>query len=149
MRISDWSSDVCSSDLVPYGEVFPARLSLPQSRRRAALTALRMGKQVAIGFNAAQSNQIGDMRMCPLLMRELFALIDPVRELLVTVAQPRRPVKVKLPMLDQGVELILEGVKAGGLEAAMALQDFAGAYNLARFAIDQGDRKSTRLNYSH
>src|SRR3546814_5017001 len=42
-------------------------------------------------------------------------------------------------MLDQGVELILEGVKAGGLDAAMALQDFAGAYNLARFAIDQGD----------
>src|SRR3546814_14993127 len=79
------------------------------------------------------------MRMCPRLMRELFALIDPVRELLVTVAQPRRPVKVKLQMLDQGVELILEGVKAGGLDAAMALQDFSGAYNLASFAIDKGD----------
>lgn len=124
---------------VPHGEVLPALLSPPQSRRRAALTALRMGKQVAIGFNAAQTNQIVDMRMCPLLLPELFALIEPVRELLVTVAQPRRPVKVKLQMLDQGVELILEGVKAEGLDAAMALQDFAGAHNLARFAIDQGD----------
>src|SRR3546814_18980094 len=28
---------------VTYGEVFPARLSLPQSRRRAALTAPRLG----------------------------------------------------------------------------------------------------------
>src|SRR3546814_4663575 len=55
------------------------------------------------------------------------------------IAQPRRPVKVKLQMLDQGVELILEGVKAEGLDAAMALQDFAGAHNLARFAIDQGE----------
>lgn len=120
-------------------QVLPAVLSPEQSRRRAALTALRTGKQVAIGFNAAQSNQIVDMRMCPLLVPELFALIAPVRELLVMIAQPRRPVKVKLQMLDQGVELILEGVKAEGLDAAMALQDFAGAHKLARFAIDQGD----------
>ncbi len=119
--------------------VLPAMLSPEQSRRRAVLTALRTGKQVAIGFNAAQSNQIVDMRMCPLLLPELFALIAPVRDLLVMIAQSRRPVKVKLQMLDQGVELILEGVKAEGLDAAMALQDFAGAHKLARFAIDQGD----------
>ena len=124
---------------VRYGDVLPAQLSPAQSRRRAALTALRTGKQVAVGFNAAQSNQIVDMRMCPLLLPELFALIAPVRELLVMIAQPRRPVKVKMQMLDQGVELILEGVKAEGLDAAMALQDFAGAHRLARFAIDQGD----------
>lgn len=124
---------------VPYGDILPALLSPPQSRRRAALTALRTGKQVAIGFNAAQSNQIVDMRMCPLLLPELFALIEPVRALLAMIAQPRRPVKVKMQMLDQGVELILEGVKAEGLDAAMALQDFAGEHRLARFAIDQGD----------
>ena len=120
-------------------DILPAILSPAQSRRRAVLTALRTGKQVAIGFNAAQSNQIVDMRMCPLLLPELFALIAPVRELLTMIAQQRRPVKVKMQMLDQGVELILEGVKAEGLDAAMALQDFAGAHKLARFAIDQGD----------
>src|SRR3546814_20533340 len=76
MRISDWSSDVCSSDLaladfvrdrvvgalaaqqVTAGEIYPAHLSPSQSRRRAALSALRAGKQVVVGFNAAQSNQI-------------------------------------------------------------------------------------------
>ncbi|WP_188236981.1 class I SAM-dependent RNA methyltransferase [Sphingopyxis sp. LK2115] len=124
---------------VPFGDVLPALLSPPQSRRRAALTALRTGKQVAIGFNAAQSNQIVDMRMCPLLAPELFALVAPVRDLLTMLAHPRRPVKVKLQLLDQGVELILEGVKAEGLDAAMAMQDFAGAHSLARLAIDQGD----------
>ncbi|MBU0824458.1 MAG: class I SAM-dependent RNA methyltransferase, partial [Alphaproteobacteria bacterium] len=123
---------------VPVGEVLPALLSPPQSRRRAALTALRTGKQVAIGFNAAQSNQIVDMRQCPLLLPELFALIASLRELLATIAQQKRPVKVKLQMLDQGVEVVLEGVKAGDLEAAMALQDFAGTHKLARFAVDQG-----------
>lgn len=121
------------------GDILPAKLSPPQSRRRAALTALRTGKQVAIGFNAAQSNQIVDMRMCPLLHPDLFALVAPVRELLAMIAPPRRPVKVKMQLLDQGVELILEGVRAEGLDAAMALQDFAGTYRLARFAVDQGE----------
>lgn len=125
------------------GAVLPALLSPPQSRRRAALTALCTGKQVAIGFNAAQSNQIVDMRQCPLLLPELFALIAPLRELLTRIAQQRRPVKVKLQMLDQGVEVILEGVRAEGLEAAMALQDFAGENALARFAIDQGQGLET------
>lgn len=123
---------------VPVGEVLPALLSPPQSRRRAALTALRTGQHVAIGFNAAQSNQIVDMRQCPLLLPELFALIAPLRALLTTIAQQKRPVKVKIQMLDQGVEVILEGVKAEGLDAAMALQDFAGTHKLARFAVDQG-----------
>jgi 23S rRNA (uracil1939-C5)-methyltransferase len=128
---------------VAAGEVLPALLSPPQSRRRAALSALRAGKQVAVGFNAAQSNQIVDMRMCPLLVPELFALIAPLRGLLGTIAPQRRPVKVKLQMVDQGAEILLEGVRAEGLDAAMALQDFAGAHGLARLAIDQGDGLET------
>lgn len=128
---------------VTAGEILPAHLSPPQSRRRAALTALKIGKQIALGFNAAQSNQIVDMRQCPLLMPELFALVAPVRDLLAAIAPQRRPVKVKLQMLDQGIELVLEGVRAEGLDAAMALQDFAGDNRLARFAVDQGDGLET------
>jgi 23S rRNA (uracil1939-C5)-methyltransferase len=128
---------------VACGEVRPALLSPPQSRRRAALTAFKSGRQVALGFNAAQSNQIVDMRECPLLIPELFALIGPIRALLGTIAPQRRPVKVKLQMLDQGAEVVLEGVRAEGLDAAMALQDFAGAHSLARLAIDQGDGLET------
>ena len=125
------------------GEVRPALLSPPQSRRRATLTALKIGRPVALGFNAAQSNQIVDMRMCPLLLPDLFALVAPIRSLLDTIAPQRRPVKIKLQMLDQGIEVILEGVKAEGLDAAMALQDFAGDHALARLAIDQGDGLET------
>lgn len=141
--VRDRVAGALEAQQVVCGDILPAMLSPPHSRRRAALTALRTGRQVAIGFNAAQSNQIVDMRMCPLLLPDLFALVAPVRELLTRIAQQRRPVKVKLQMLDQGVELILEGVKAEGLDAAMALQDFAGAHRLARFAIDQGDGLET------
>src|SRR3546814_6341687 len=51
--------------------------------------------------------------------------------------------KVKLQMLDQGAEVVLEGVRAEGLDAAMALQDFAGEHALARLAIDQGEGLET------
>ncbi|PKP98412.1 MAG: RNA methyltransferase [Alphaproteobacteria bacterium HGW-Alphaproteobacteria-13] len=128
---------------VEAGDILSAHLSPPESRRRAALTALRAGKHVALGFNAAQSNQIVDMRQCPLLRPDLFALIAPVRDLLAAIAPQRRPVKVKLQALDQGAEVVLEGVRAEGLDAAMALQDFAGAHALARLAIDQGDGLET------
>lgn len=123
--------------------VRPALLSPAQSRRRAVLSALRAGRQVTIGFHAAASNQIVDMKMCPLLMPSLFAVIAPLRTLLGTIAPQKRAVKVKLQQLDQGVEILLEGVKAEGLDAAMALQDFAGSLGLARLVIDQGDGPET------
>lgn len=128
---------------VPCDTVLPAIVSPAHSRRRAALTALHAGKQISIGFNAAQSNQVVDMRMCPLMLPQLFDLIAPLRQLLTLIAPQRRPVKVKMQMLDQGVEVILEGVRAEGLDAAMVLQDFAGVHGLARLAIDQGDGLET------
>src|SRR3546814_8316994 len=70
--------------------MYPGHLSPSQSRRRAALSALRAGKQVVVGFNAAQSNQIVDMRECPLLRPDLFALVAPIRALLGTIAPQRR-----------------------------------------------------------
>ena len=137
--VRDRVAGALAGQQVAADEIRPALLSPPQSRRRAALSAFRAGKQIAVGFNAAESNQIVDMRECPLLIPELFALIGPIRALLGTIAPQRRPVKVKLQMLDQGAEVVLEGVRAEGLDAAMALQDFAGAHGLARLAIDQGD----------
>ena len=55
-------------------EVRAAYLSPPNTRRRAALRALKLGKGVALGFNAAKSNQIVDMRECHILAPELVRL---------------------------------------------------------------------------
>ncbi|WP_067109453.1 class I SAM-dependent RNA methyltransferase [Sphingopyxis granuli] len=141
--VGDRVAGALAAQQVAADAIRPALLSPPHGRRRAALTALRAGRRVAIGFNAAQSSQIVDMRECPLLLPELFALVQPLRRLLETIAPQRRPVKVKLQRLDQGAEVLLEGVRAEGLDAAMALQDFAAAHRLARLAIDQGDGVET------
>ena len=45
----------------------PTHLSPPRTRRRASLKALRAGGRVLLGFNAAGSHQIVDLRECHVL----------------------------------------------------------------------------------
>lgn len=128
---------------VPVGEARAAMLSPPGTRRRAALTALVTGKRAVLGFNAAGSNQVTDMRECPLLLPELAALIDPLRTLVGKHGKQRRPIRVQLQRLDQGVEVCIDGMSDDGLASAMAFQDFAAAHRLARLVVDSGDGPAT------
>src|SRR3546814_16515720 len=54
MRISDWSSDVCSSDLLAYPDDIAQRLNLTETRAQAWLIDGRTGEQferpVTIGY---------------------------------------------------------------------------------------------------
>ena len=128
---------------VPFGDVRMAQLSPPASRRRAALSALVTGKRAVLGFNAAGSNQVTDMRECPLLLPELFALIEPLRKLIGAHGKQRRPIRVQMQALDQGIELVLDGMTDDGLASAMAFQDFAASHRLARLVVDCGDGPAT------
>jgi 23S rRNA (uracil1939-C5)-methyltransferase len=91
-----------------------------------------------LGFNAAKSHQIIDLRECHILRPELFALVAPLRRLLASLLQPRRGAEVQLTLVDQGPDVLLKGVPAQGLEAIEALTSFAATQGLARLSIDQG-----------
>jgi 23S rRNA (uracil1939-C5)-methyltransferase len=96
------------------------------------------GKRVVLGFNAAGSNQVADMRECSLLLPELVTLIAPLRLLIGKHGRQRRPLRVAMQRLDQGVELVIEGMADDDLASAMALQDFAADHRLARMVVDRG-----------
>ena len=113
-------------------------LSPPNSRRRASLRALKVGKGAVIGFNAAKSHRIVDMRENHILRPELLDLVGPLRELLSGLLQPRRTVEMQLTLVDQGVDLTLVGVEPKGFEAMEELTAFCERYRLARLSIDQG-----------
>src|SRR5690242_15401986 len=98
-------------------EIRAPHLSPPNSRRRATLRALKVGNTAAVGFNAAKSHRIVDMRECHILRPELFALVQPLRDLLGELLQPRRTVDVQLTVIDGGADVLLKGVNADGLEA--------------------------------
>ena len=123
---------------VEAGEVLPAYVSPPRTRRRAALRAARFGKKMALGFSTENSHRIVDMRMCQVLDPALFALVEPLRKLLYPMVGERRAVHAKLTLVDQGVDLLLEGISADGLEDSERLSDFAREHRLARLSIDDG-----------
>ena len=125
-------------------DILPPHISPPNSRRRASLRAGRKGRHVALGFNAGASHRIVDMRECFVLRPELFALVQPLRELLGTLIGPRGAAGVRLALADQGADLLLEGVEGRGLETAEALTRFADRHRLARLALDDGFGAQTR-----
>jgi 23S rRNA (uracil1939-C5)-methyltransferase len=124
-------------------EFRPPHLSPPRTRRRASLRAERRGGQVLLGFNAAASHRIVDLRECHILRPELFALVAPLRGLLGRLLAARGRAEVRLTWCDQGADLLLQGAAPEGLEAAEAVTAFAQAHRLARLAIDDGDGPQT------
>lgn len=119
-------------------DILTPHLSPPRSRRRATLRAIKIGRQVLIGFNAQKSHRIIDMRECHILRPELFALVAPLRGLLATMLQPKRTAEIQLTLVDQGPDVLLKGVQPEGLAAMEALTAFSQENGLARLAMDQG-----------
>ena len=117
--------------------VLPTFLVPPNTRRRATLHARRQGKRVLLGFKEEKSNRIVDIRECPVLRPELFALVAPLRDLLTRIAG-RHPVEVALTLVDQGVDCTIGQVELDGYPAIEAVTDFARTHSLARLAVDQG-----------
>jgi 23S rRNA (uracil1939-C5)-methyltransferase len=102
-----------------------------------------VGKGVELGFNAAKSHRIVDMHECHILRPELFVLVQPLRELLDGLIQARKSAEVQLVLVEQGIDLLLSGVGAEGLQAIEALTSFAMVHRLARLSIDQGTGAET------
>lgn len=119
-------------------EIRTPHLSPPNSRRRASLKALRTAQGVVLGFNAARSHRIVDMRENFILRPEIIRLLDPLRRLLTKVMASKAPAEVQMTLLDGGVDLVLKGIEPRGLEAMDALTSFAIEQGLARLSSDQG-----------
>jgi 23S rRNA (uracil1939-C5)-methyltransferase len=119
-------------------EIRAPHLSPPNSRRRAILRAMKVGRGVVVGFNAEKSHRIVDMHECHILRPELFALVTPLRQLLDGLLQPKRTAEAQLTLIDGGADVLLKGVPAEGLAVIEAMTSFAGANGLARLSIDQG-----------
>jgi len=123
-------------DLDP-GEVPPAHLSPPQSRRRATLHAHAIGKRIVIGFREQGSHKTIDMRECHVLAPELFALVAPLRHLLEEWGDRKLAVDIDMVLADQGVCVSIARLAADDLKRTEALLDFARDNRLARLTLIQ------------
>lgn len=119
-------------------EILTPHLSPPRSRRRATLHSAHARGQGAIGFNAARSHDIVDMRECHILRPELFALVAPLRALTSRLGKARTQAGVSMTLVDQGVDVTLTGIETRGLAASDALNAFAARPGVARVVTDFG-----------
>ncbi|MBB4618408.1 class I SAM-dependent RNA methyltransferase [Sphingomonas abaci] len=135
-------ADRVASALDGQGLSAPVRAPLvspPDTRRRATLHA----DKGLLGFTAAQSHAIVDLRECHILAPALLALVAPLRSLLQRMGLKRRA-DVHLTLADQGADILVTGFAPEGLKAAETLNDFCAKHGVARFAVDGGDGPETR-----
>ncbi len=131
------TSALAAQDLTT--EIRPPLISPPRTRRRATLHAERG----LVGFTAAQSHRIVDMRECHILRPELFALVAPLRALVQRLKLKGRA-ELHLTLADQGPDLLVKAKLPSDLAAAEALTAFAQTQGLARIAVEEGDGPETR-----
>jgi 23S rRNA (uracil1939-C5)-methyltransferase len=113
-------------------------LSPPKTRRRATLHAERRGRQIHLGFTEQNSHALVDLQECWILAPELFALLQPLRGLLSVLLSGNRRAGVTLTRVDQGVDVVIDGVEGHGLAAAEGITAFAERHGLARLSLDSG-----------
>jgi 23S rRNA (uracil1939-C5)-methyltransferase len=119
------------------GKIAPPHVSPLRSRRRANLHAVNGGGRPLVGFKEAGSHRIVDLKECHILAPELFALVEPIRQLLAR-RKGRYAVDIELALVDQGVDCGLKNLTVEGLEETEAMLDFARDNGLARLTLDQG-----------
>src|SRR3546814_3961038 len=148
MRISDWSSDVCSSDLVLHRAA--AEREQPQVdciilARQAGIVPPRFGfaePRQADGGGAREDAKVGSGR--------IFVEIDAGGGGR-TDLEDQRFFQHQRAVAGEGRRFVGPagvhfGAPAGGVERGHASTSFSAA---AKAAISASDRKSTRLNPSH
>src|SRR3546814_8647250 len=145
MRISDWSSDVCSSDLYDTDQVKASLTDLLRERRR-----LEPGEED--DFRIVDPKQIsetlaGATNLLTGIVTAVAAIslvvggIGIMNIMLVSVTERTREIGIRLAIGAVAREVLLQF-----LVESIVLSCLGGLIGLV---IAQADRKSTRLNSSH
>jgi 23S rRNA (uracil1939-C5)-methyltransferase len=127
-----------ASQGIEAAEVMPVHLSPAGSRRRVALRSAWAGKHFQLGFSTEKSHRIIDLKQCDVMAPALLHIIPHLRQFLKSCVGPKRNVQVKLAVVDQGVDVLIENLELSGLEAHEALTSFARDHRLARLSLDDG-----------
>lgn len=136
--IADRVTHALATQQVDIGEVMAVHLSPPSTRRRIAVRSAWAGKQLQLGFSTEKSHRIIDLRQCDVMAPQLFALLKPLRELLGPRLNRARQVQIKMAVVDQGTDVLIENWIANDLDTHETLSEFAKAHRLARLSLDEG-----------
>ena len=108
----------------------------PHTRRRATLAFAMQGGEAKIGFHAARSHDMVDMRECLVLTPPLVSLILSFRSLVPSLVRANQQGELRLTECDNGIDLAM--VLPRKIESALlpAFADWAKRNNVARIVVN-------------
>lgn len=115
-----------------------AQVVLPQGhRRRAVFTARRPIDRVELGFHEAQTHDLIDIAMCPVLEPRIVAALPDLRLLLVPLLAKRSDARVTVTMTNAGLDVAISALeKPLTLVLRSGLADAANRMGIARVSVD-------------
>ncbi len=136
--VSDRVTHALSTQGVKAAQIMPTHVSPAHTRRRVAVRSAWAGKHLQLGFSTEKSHRIIDLSQCDVMAPALFALLEPLRNFLAPRLNRARQVQIKLALVDQGIDVLIENWIANDLDAHEAISTFAAAHNIARLSLDEG-----------
>ena len=119
----------------------PVQTSPAHSRRRVEFVAAKRKKGVMIGYHLKRSHQINDIGECPLINKELMALVQPLRLLLSDIMPRNSRARLILTNSPNGPDLLISAEFSVDLDIREKLASFAAEYGLSRICwLDQTDK---------
>lgn len=139
LRYLEWKSEQVRAAFAQRGIVIesePVIFIGPGQRRRAALSAVRTGRGVVLGFHAAGTHDIVDLEMCPVVVPAISQAIAGLRGLLEPLLSRRGELRVTVTAVDNGLDVSVEEC-ARELDADVrsAIARAAAAMRLVRIVI--------------
>lgn len=106
--------------------------SKPYGYRRRARLSIKLDKnQFVIGFRRAESNQIVDINMCPVLVDELQEILMPLKQILNRFNAKKALGHVELIHTDSGTIVVLRHISALSQQDIKQLTEFGLQHKLS------------------
>lgn len=133
-----WKADLLGQALarrgLGAGRLHPLVQIPPGRRRRAVLSARHGGRTLSLGYHERESHRLVDIDACLLLTAPLNQLLQPLREALEAVLDPREEARVTTLDSETGIDLLIESSHELTLEDREGLAAFAAEAALARLS---------------
>jgi 23S rRNA (uracil1939-C5)-methyltransferase len=139
---AEWKRDAVVTALRRRGlepDVAPLRRVPPGTRRRAVLTAQRVGGRILLGYHRRRSQELVDIEHCPVLLPDIVARLSALRAVAAALAPPE--VRLTVLATPAGLDIAAEtgGHRPGrrlGRDTVAGLGRIATEHALARVTVD-------------
>lgn len=109
------------------------------SRRRVRLAWQGQGRQLRLGFRARGGHRIVPVTACPVAAPAIQVLLAPLADLLGRLKAVPKEGEAQLTVVSNGLDVLLGGIEAPGLDDREELAAFATRHDLVRLAIGQDE----------